>query len=461
MVAKEETSLRVLMFPWLAHGHIFPFLELSKKLSKLHFHIYFCSTPINLDSVRKILKKDSSDDNNDVLSIELVELHLPSLPQLPPYYHTTKNIPPHLMPTLMEAFQMSSSNFSDIITNLKPNLLIFDTFQPWAAKFAKSQNIPCVYFLTSGSTAFSFFHHYHTHKNYDTFPYPAIFLREYEKRNQIAENASIIVKDMDEEGFAFGVFQLSCDIVLVKSCRGIEGKYMDYLSTLCNKKIVPTGPLISTNGEKNQESGNYSEIIDWLSQKSQFSTLYISFGSENYMSKEQMQELAKGLELSGVNFIWVARTPIGSDIFIEEALSEGLLDKIKQNGIIVQGWAPQAEILAHSSVGGFMSHCGWSSITESLYFGVPVVAVPLKFDQPVNCRMAVEAGVGVEVMRDENGMFDGNGVAKAINEVILEESGEKRRCKARELSRKVKMEDEDAFYDQVAEELSRICVKTY
>ncbi|KAK6122651.1 hypothetical protein DH2020_043604 [Rehmannia glutinosa] len=445
------------MFPWLGHGHVFPFLELSKRLSKQNFHIYFCSTPINLDSVRKCLNKDSSDDHNNDVSIELVELHLPYLPKLPPHYHTTKNTPPHLMTTLMEAFQMSSSNFSDIITNIKPDLLIFDTFQPWAAKFASSQNIPCVYFLTSGSTAFSFFHHYHTHKNYDTFPYPAIFLREYQKRDQVAENASIKVKDMDEEGFAFGAFQLSCDIVLVKSCRGIEGKYMDYLSTLCDKKIVPTGPLIA-NGEKNQESGN-SEIIDWLSQKNQFSTLYISFGSENYLSKEQMQELAKGLELSGVNFIWVARTPIGSDVFIEEALSEGLLDRIKQNGIIVQGWAPQAEILAHSSVGGFMSHCGWSSITESLYFGVPVVAVPLKFDQPVNCRMAVETGVGVEVMRDENGRFDGNGVAKAINEVIFEERGENLRWKAREFSKKMKMEDDDAFYE-VAEELSRICEKT-
>ncbi|KAK6122960.1 hypothetical protein DH2020_043304 [Rehmannia glutinosa] len=138
-----------------------------------------------------------------------------------------------------------------------------------------------------------------------------------------------------------------------------------------------------------------------------------AFGLSSYLVTLSWSKAAEELR---------TRTPIGSDVFIEEALSEGLLDRIKQNGIIVQGWAPQAEILAHSSVGGFMSHCGWSSITESLYFGVPVV-VPLKFDQPVNCRMAVETGVGVEVMRDENGRFDGNGVAKAINEVIFEERG--------------------------------------
>ncbi|KAI3448272.1 hypothetical protein Pfo_004937 [Paulownia fortunei] len=364
---------------WLAHGHVFPFLELAKSLSKRNFHIYFCSTSINLDSI----KKDLSD--NDDVSIELVELHL-SLPELPPHYHTTKNIPPHLMPTLMQAFQMSISSFSDIISNLKPDLLIYDGFQPWSAKLASSQGIPSVLFAISGSMAFSFYHHLHTHKACDTFLYPAICLREYEKRDQ---SASIIVKTMDD-GFAFGTFQLSCDI----------GKYMDYLSTLCQKKIVPTGPLVTD--ADNEEIAD-SEIMHWVSQKSQSSSLYISFGSENYLSKEQIEEIAKGLELSDLNFIWVARSPVGSEIVIEEAVPEGFLDRVKQRGIVLQGWAPQAAIFAHPSVGGFMSHCGWSSITESIYFAVPVVAVPLKFGQPVNCRLVVEAGVGVEVIRDENG----------------------------------------------------------
>lgn len=78
------------MFPWLAHGHVSPFLELAKNLCNQNFHIYFCSTPINLDSIKQTLNQDS---NNP--PIELIELHLPSLPSLPPHYHTTKNIPPH------------------------------------------------------------------------------------------------------------------------------------------------------------------------------------------------------------------------------------------------------------------------------------------------------------------------------------------------------------------------------
>ncbi|KAH6776980.1 hypothetical protein C2S51_008292 [Perilla frutescens var. frutescens] len=454
MMDAKRNDLRVVMFPFLAHGHVFPFLELAKGLAKKQFHIYFCSTAINLESV----KQSYFFTNDETISIELVELHLPSLPELPPHYHTTKNIPPHLMPTLLKAFQMSRSSFSDIITTLKPDLLIYDMMQPWSAKTAASLGIPAVYFATTGSTTFSFSHHFYTHNSWDTFPHKAIWLKEYEKREMRAASETIKVEDQGE-GFVYGVFQLSHDLVLIKSCRGVEGKYIDYLSTLCERKIVPTGPLITFNAYNQESHVDDSEIMmKWLSEKREFSTLYISFGSENYLSTERIKEIARGLELSGVNFIWVARTPLGSEVSIDDALPPGFLERVKHRGLVVRRWAPQAAILAHRSVGGFMSHCGWSSITESVYFGVPVVAVPLKLDQPINARLVVEAGVGVEMERDENGQFDGDGVARAIREVIVEESGERFRSRARDLSEKMKAEEEEAF-DEIVGELSRICAR--
>ncbi|KAG8372980.1 hypothetical protein BUALT_Bualt12G0123400 [Buddleja alternifolia] len=251
----------------------------------------------------------------------------------------------------------------------------------------------------------------------------------------------------------------SCEIVLIRSCRGIEGKYMDYLSTLCMKKIVPVGPLVTSN-DKESNTNSSEMIINWLSQKPKYSTLYISFGSENYLFKDQIQEIAKGLELTNVNFIWVIRFPIEGDQIriLEESLPLGFLDRVKDRGMVVQKWAPQAVILANPSVGGFMSHCGWSSVTKSIYFGVPVVSLPLKLDQPVNCRLVMEAGVGVEVKRDENGGFNGEGVAEAVNKVILVEGGEGFRFKVRELSEKMKMEEEEAIFE-VVEELSSVCMK--
>ncbi|XP_075504270.1 mogroside IIIx synthase-like [Primulina tabacum] len=444
MEEKNERKLSILVFPWIAHGHVFPYLELSKNLSNKNFNIYFCSTAINLDSIKNSLHEGSS--------IQLVELRLPSFPDLPPHFHTTKNVPPELMPRLFKAFQMSKSSFTDIIGNLKPDLMIYDVFQPWAAKIALSMNIPAVHFATTGAAAYSFGYHMFTAKD-STFPYPAMYFKDYERKALQAEIGRIKINEDEKDG-SFGHFKLSDDIVLMKTCRGIEGKYVDYLSVLCKKNVIPVGPLVTKSN--NEEHG--SEIVEWLSKKPHFSTVFISFGSENYLSKDQMEEIAKGLELCDVNFIWVVRSPVGKTINIHEVMPMGFHDRVKERGLIVQGWAPQAKILAHKSVGAFVSHCGTSSIIESFYFGVPVIAVPLKLDQPLNARLVVETGSGVEVARDEDGNLRRDEFANAINKVILETGGKKLRLKAMKLSERMKNEEEGAV-NEAAEQLLKLCMK--
>lgn len=58
--------------------------------------------------------------------IVLIEIHLPDddILELPSHYHTTKGLPPNLLPTLILAFEMSQISFPDIINSLKPDLLI-------------------------------------------------------------------------------------------------------------------------------------------------------------------------------------------------------------------------------------------------------------------------------------------------------------------------------------------------
>ncbi|KAI3469432.1 hypothetical protein Pfo_026095 [Paulownia fortunei] len=449
---KEQLKFRILMFPWLAHGHIFPFLELAKRLSRRNFSIYLCSTAINLDSIKTSIEKDLSDG----ASVELVELHLPSSPELPPELQTTKNLPSNLFPTLLKAFQMSSSSFSDIMNSVKPDLLIYDFFQPWAPKLASSKGIPSVYFSTSGTTPFAFFHHVYTMGTASTFPYQAIYLLDHERIN-LSDRITPHIKDADQD-FAFGNLTLSSDIVLVKSCREVEEKYIDYLSVLSKKQIVSTGPLIADADDYDDKE--HSEIMKWLSGKKQCSTVYISFGSECFLSKQQIAEIAKGLELSNVNFLWVIRFPVGEKTTsIEEELPAGFLEMVRERGMVIPRWAPQTKILAHPSIGGFVSHCGWSSITESMYFGVPVVAMPMKVEQPINARLALEAGVGVQVEKDGHGHYAGEEVAKAINKVIVEKAlYEGLRNRAKRLSEKIK-ENEEQEVNEAAEQLLRICMK--
>ncbi|KAI8029782.1 Beta-D-glucosyl crocetin beta-1,6-glucosyltransferase [Camellia lanceoleosa] len=155
-MACEQRKIKVFMFPWLAHGHISPFLELGKTLSSRNFMVYLCSTAVNLSCIkRRLTEKDAN-------SIQLVELHVPTLPGLPPNCHTTKNLPPHLMPTLKKAFDWSSHNFSKMLKTLKPDLLIYDTIQPWAPIIASKHDIPAVVFISTSATMTSYmFDRYH------------------------------------------------------------------------------------------------------------------------------------------------------------------------------------------------------------------------------------------------------------------------------------------------------------
>lgn len=171
---ENHATFSVLMLPWLAHGHVSAYLELAKKLTARDFNIYLCSTPATLSSIRSKLSGKFSQ------SIQLVELNLPTLPTLPPHYHTTNGLPPHLMATLKEAFDMASPNFRNILKNLKPDLVIYDLLQTWAPEAASALNIPAVLFISSRATITSYAQHFFKYPGIK-FPYSStIFYRHYE-----------------------------------------------------------------------------------------------------------------------------------------------------------------------------------------------------------------------------------------------------------------------------------------
>jgi glucuronosyltransferase len=60
-------------------------------------------------------------------------------------------------------------------------------------------------------------------------------------------------------------------------------------------------------------------------------------------------------------------------------------------------WLPQNDLLAHNKLKAFVSHVGLNSLYETLYRGVPVVALPLFGDQPDNAALIVERGLGLKL----------------------------------------------------------------
>ncbi|KAM7526816.1 hypothetical protein LguiA_016718 [Lonicera macranthoides] len=357
---KRVGNTSMVMLPWLAHGHISPFLELAKKLTHRNFIIYLCSTPINLNSI-----KNTVIDQNYSSSIQLVELHLPSLPELPPRYHTTNGLPPHLMDTLKDAFELSRPAFTNILTTIKPDLLLYDFNQPWAAAISSSHNIPAVQFLTGGAGMAAYGLHM-IYKPGQDFPFPLLYPR-FHKIGESVDFSKIpdnVKKDIDR---FLEALRRSHDIILCKTFEEIEEKYIDYLSVLTNKKIIPVGPLVQETIKVDDEQ--HMEITQWLDNKEENSVVFVSFGSEYFLSNEEMEEVANGLELSEVNFIWVVRFPAGGKkIVLKEALPENFLKR--------EGW-------------------WWrDGQRRRKYWGTKA--------QPLNARLVEEVGVGVEVVRDES-----------------------------------------------------------
>ncbi|XP_019174295.1 PREDICTED: anthocyanidin 3-O-glucosyltransferase 2-like [Ipomoea nil] len=124
-------------------------------------------------------------------------------------------------------------------------------------------------------------------------------------------------------------------------------------------------------------------------------------------SRGSSEEIAYALERSGQRFLWALRKPPspGSVVLteytnLEEVLPEGFLERTKSIGKVI-GWAPQTAVLAHPAVWGFMSHCGWNSILESIWFGILIATWPMCTDQQANAFQLVrDIGVAVEIKMD-------------------------------------------------------------
>ncbi|KAI6669284.1 hypothetical protein NL676_004169 [Syzygium grande] len=174
-----------------------------------------------------------------------------------------------------------------------------------------------------------------------------------------------------------------------------------------------------------------------------------------------MTEIAHGLEASKVNFVWVVRFHDGEGDAATNSrshLPDGFLKRVAGQGLALKEWAPQAAILQHLSIGWFMSHCGWSLVMESMRFGVPIITMPMQFDQPVNARVVEEVSAGMEVRRDKVGTIQSTEVARSIRNVTVDKVGERVRQRAREM-RGIMRRKDDEEVDGAVDELLQVCRK--
>lgn len=106
------------------------------------------------------------------------------------------------------------------------------------------------------------------------------------------------------------------------------------------------------------------------------------------------------------------------DLNVKVILSIGKQLTVEQLGDIpdnfmVRNYLPQLDILRRSDV--FISHCGMNSTSESLYFEVPLVMLPIINDQHTIAERVYELGAGVMLNIQQLSAED---LTHAVNEVL-------------------------------------------
>ncbi|KAJ7962439.1 UDP-glycosyltransferase [Quillaja saponaria] len=224
----------------------------------------------------------------------------------------------------------------------------------------------------------------------------------------------------------------SCQAVAVRSCNEFEGEYLTLFEKLIGKPVIPVGLLPPEMPERRKiKDGSWGKIFEWLDKQNPKSVVFVGFGSECKLSKDQVFEIAYGLELSGLPFVWALRKPSWA-IDEQDCLPSGFVDRTSEKGTVCIGWAPQVEILAHPSIGGSLFHGGWGSVIETLQFGHALVILSFIVDQPLNARLLVEKGLAIEVKTSKDGSFTRDDIAKSLRQAMVLEEGLQLRIRAKE-----------------------------
>ncbi|KAL2527987.1 UDP-glycosyltransferase 91A1 [Forsythia ovata] len=436
----KNTKLHVVMFPWLAFGHILPYFELSKFIAEKGHKISFVSTPRNIDRLPKI-------PPHLVSSITLVKIPFPKVEQLPESAEATMDMKHEDEPYLKKAFDGMETGLTRFLENSAPDWILYDFAPHWLPPVAARFGISRAFFFIINAWFLAFFGSTETIINgsdernkAEDFMIPPKWVRFETKVVYRRYEANRIFRSAHRKDSGFSDFYRTgkvidgSEVIFIRHCNEFEPDWLKLLEELHHKQVIPLG-LMPPQVKEEDDNESWVSIKTWLDNQNKGTVVYVALGSEVTLSQDQLNELALGLELSGIPFFWTMRKTSGSGGSYSVDLPDGFEERVKGRGIVWKSWAPQLQILSHDSVGSFLTHCGWSSIIEGMSSGHPLIALPFLVDQGLNARVIVDKQFGIEITRNEgDGSYTRNSVSDSIKLVMVQNEGKKFRDKAKEMS---------------------------
>ncbi|GAB4838714.1 hypothetical protein Ancab_028257 [Ancistrocladus abbreviatus] len=451
----EPRQLRVLFFPFLAHGHMIPTLDIARLFASRGAKTTIITTPLNAPTLLKSIQTDPK------LSAPQIDLEIFQFPGkevgLPEGVENLEQAcGEDEFGKFIAATTMLRSPLEQLLEDSRPDCLVADMFLPWTTDAAAKFNIPRLvfhgtncFYLCASEVLRLYQPHRPIANDDEPFSLPCLpheikltrLQLSYEDRENIASDSTRLMNQVKEsEVKSFGV--------IVNSFYELESAYADFYRDVLGRRAWHIGPvsLCNRNVEEKARRGKEAAIeehkcLKWLDSKKPDSVIYVCFGSTIKFSAAQLHEIAMALEASGQQFIWVIRGCSDHGANDQEWQPDGFEKRMEEKGLIIRGWAPQVPILEHEAVGGFVTHCGWNSTLEGICAGVPMVTWPVFADQFYNEKLVTEIlKIGVSVGASQwtssasvSASVKRDAIKKAVREIMTGEEAEQRRNRAKKL----------------------------
>ncbi|GMY12076.1 UDP-glycosyltransferase 91A1-like [Fagus crenata] len=378
----DENKLHIAMFPWLAFGHMIPYLELAKLIAQKGHRISFISTPTNIDRLPKLPPNLAS-------LIDLVKLPLPHVENLPDNAEATIDVPVDKVPYLKKAYDALQDSMAQFLQDSQPDWFLYDFAPYWLPGIARKLGIPNAFFSIFTAACLSFIGTkslMSERKNPEDYTVPPKWVPfpttvAYRLFEVMRIYAGITGDESNySDYFRFVEVLDGCDVLAVRSCTEFEPEWLRLLEDLHQKPILPVGLLPPIANDDGDKTDTWLWMKEWLDKQPKSSVVYVAFGSEAKPSQEEVTEIALGLEQSELPFFWVLRT-----LGLSE-LPEGFEERTKGQ------------------------------------------------DQGINAKVLEEKHIGYLIPRNEHdGSFTSDSVAKSLRVVVVEEEGKMYRDKAKEM----------------------------
>ncbi|CAL5194108.1 unnamed protein product [Lathyrus oleraceus] len=407
------------LFPFIAQGHIIPMIDIAKLLAQHGAIVTIFTTPKNASRFSSVLSRAVSSG----LQIKLITLNFPSKQAgLPEGVENLDmvNISKDIMHSLFHAVSLLHKSAEELFDKLspKPNCIISDFCIPWTSQLAEKHQIPRISFHGFSCFCLHCILKVHSSKILESlisdseyFTVPGIPHNIQVTKEQIPvankeqQLKEFVEKILEAEMKSYGE--------IINTFEELEKEYVNDYKKERNDKVWCVGPVSLCNKDDSDkaERGNIASIsehncLKFLDLHKPKSVVYVCLGSLCNLISSQLIELALGLEETKLPFIWVIRDGANISQELEKWISdEKFEERNKGRGLIIRGWAPQMVILSHSSIGGFLTHCGWNSTLEGISVGVPMVTWPLFADQFLNEKLVTQVlkigvSLGVKVVME-------------------------------------------------------------